>query len=133
VIYELDHWWGSDLSVDSSGDLALVSGTVRGEQRVLRRLLTNSADDTQDLPGDYLWDRDYGASLPRRIGRPLDVGGTSATIRSTMALEDAVAQTPPPQIAVSQLAASPNGFSVQVAYNDAPSNSPVVLSFDVAL
>ncbi len=131
MTYEVSHWWGNDLEVDNTGDLLLTSGTERGEQRVLRRLLTNSADASQGLPGDYLWDQAYGGSLPRQIGKPLDAGKTSSTITSTMALESAVAKTPPPQISVSQLASNAAGFSVQIAYQDAASNTPVVLSFNV--
>lgn len=131
MIYELDHWWGGDLSVDNTGDLLLASGTQRGEQRVLRRLMTNSADETQGLAGDYLWDQAYGGSLSRDIGKPLDIGKTGGRIRSTMTLETVVAKAPPPQIAVAQLPVNAPGFSVQIAYEDAPSNTPIVLAFNV--
>ena len=33
--------------ISSSGDISVVSGPLLGQQRVLRRLLTN--------PGDYIW------------------------------------------------------------------------------
>ena len=131
MISELFHWWGSDLVTSPTGDLLLVSGTVRGQQRVLRRLLTNSADQTQALPGDYLWDQSYGGSLPRQIGKPADEGQTASTIQSTLTLESAVAQSPPPQVSVTELTADPSGFAVDIEYEDAVSNEPVVLSFNV--
>ena len=52
---DISHQWGSDLSIGPTGDFALVSGAILGQQRVLRRLLTN--------PGDYIWHPDYGAGL----------------------------------------------------------------------
>ncbi len=54
-MYDLSHQWGDDLTVGPTGDMALVTGSVFGQQRVLRRLMTN--------PGDYIWQLDYGAGL----------------------------------------------------------------------
>ena len=58
-MHDIAHQWGSDLLTSSVGDLASVSGPLLGQQRVLRRLLTN--------PGDYIWQLDYGAGLARFI------------------------------------------------------------------
>lgn len=121
TLADLDHYFGDDLSV-AGGDFATVSGTVRGKQRVLRRLLTN--------PGGYLFHPDYGAGLPAYIGLPLDAKKLSALIRSQLALEEAVAQLPAPLITVSPTA-DPAGFTVGLQYNDAVTNTPVILSFDV--
>jgi phage baseplate assembly protein W len=120
---DLDHLWGSDLSSGNTGDLATVTGTERGKQRVLRRLMTN--------PGEYIWEPTYGAGLPQYIGEPGVIGEITAVIRSALALEDAVAKSPPPQVTVAELDSDPSGFSVSIAYTDAPSNQPVVLSFNV--
>ena len=54
---DFDQLWGDDLTLTATGQVALVDGTPKGEQRVLRRLLTN--------PGDYIWHPEYGAGLPR--------------------------------------------------------------------
>jgi hypothetical protein len=124
VINDLNHFWGNDLSPGVTGDLATVSGTLLGQQRVLRRLLTN--------PGDYIFHPDYGAGLPGFIGRTLDVGKVVAVIRSQILLEPSVAKTPAPQITVQQLPADLTGLAVTIAYNDADSNTPVVLSFNVS-
>ncbi len=56
--------WAGDLSVGSTGDLALASGPDTTNQRVYRRLLTN--------PGDYLWQLDYGGGLAQFVGTPVE-------------------------------------------------------------
>lgn len=117
---DLFHYFGSDLSVSPTGDLQPVSDTVKGQQRVLRRLLTN--------PGDYIWEPDYGAGVPQWIGRTLDIPKITALIRGQMLLEEAVAKIPEPQITVQEIA---NGLSVSISYTDAPSNTPQTLQFDV--
>ena len=124
MISDLSHFFGGDLSPGITGDLAPASGTIRGQQRVLRRLLTN--------PGDYVFQPTYGAGLPQWIGRTLDVGKVSALIRSHILLEDTVARTPPPVITVTALAADQTALAVRIAYNDAATSTPVVLSFNVS-
>ncbi len=121
TLADLDHFFGGDLGV-SGGDFATVTGTVRGQQRVLRRLLTN--------PGGYLFHPEYGAGLPTFVGLPLDAKKISAVIRSQLALEVCVAQLPAPLITVSQTS-DPSSFTVGLQYNDADTNTPVILSFDV--
>jgi hypothetical protein len=125
TLNDLFHYWGNDLVASGSGDLLTVSGTLRGQQRVLRRLLTN--------PGDYLGHADYGAGLPSFLGQPIDAQKIQGAIRSQMLLEDAVAQTPDPVIVVNQSAADNTAFTVSIAYNDADTNTPVTLSFNVSI
>ena len=121
---ELDHYIGADLSASTSGDLQAVSGTLRGQQRVLRRLLTN--------PGDYIFHPTYGAGLARYVGQTADVGKLKALVGSQMLLENAVAKSPAHSVSVAQIAnASGGGFAVSVTYNDATSGQPVALSFNV--
>lgn len=121
---DLDQYIGADLTVSGSGDLGTSTGTLRGQQRVLRRLLTN--------PGDYIFHPDYGAGLPRYVGETADVPKITALIRGQMLLEDAVARTPAPVISVRQVAgADGGGFAVSIRYVDAPSGQPVTLSFNV--
>lgn len=119
---DLSQYVGGDLSPSSSGDLQAASGTLRGQQRVLRRLLTN--------PGDYLFHPDYGAGLPQYVGRPLDVAKMGALILGQMLMEDAVARLPAPAINVKPL---PGGaIAVSIRYHDARSGEPVTLQFDVS-
>ena len=54
------------LRAGAAGDLAPAAGTLRGQQRVLRRLLTN--------PGDYIWQPGYGAGLGQFVGKPASAG-----------------------------------------------------------
>lgn len=129
---DLYHYWGNDLSVSASGDLLGVDGTELGQQRVLRRLLTNPAAAGQNgapgLPGDYLFHLDYGAGLPRHVGQVVDVSKIRALIRSQLFREDAVARLPAPEIDVISIS---GGVSISIRYNDAQTKKPVFLSFDV--
>lgn len=120
-INDISHYWGSDIGVSAVGDLGLAADTLRGQQRVLRRLLTN--------PGDYIFHPTYGAGLARYVGSTASVDEIKALIRGQMLLEEAVAKTPAPVIKVSRIT---SGVAVQVNYNDAPTGQPVVLSFNVS-
>lgn len=124
MLSDLSQYVGSDLSSSNSGDVQTVTGVERGKQRILRRLITN--------PGDYIWDLTYGAGLPQWIGMPVDVPKITATIQTSLTLEDVVAKTPIPQIAIAQLPSDLTEFTVTIDYVDAPSNTPVTLSFTVA-
>lgn len=129
TLNDLFQYWGSDLTVNASGDLLSVNGTLRGQQRVLRRLLTNPA--TANYPGDYTFQPEYGAGLPAFLGRPIDKQKIIATCLAQMLLEDSVASTPAPVVIISQIGSDNTAFSVAIAYNDAVTNKPVTLSFTV--
>jgi phage baseplate assembly protein W len=115
------HQFGSDLVAGATGDIALASGTVAGQQRVLRRLLTN--------PGDYIWQPTYGAGLGQFVGTPVSPAQIRAVIRSQIFKEAAVARTPEPIVDVSS---DPGGtFYVHLRYSDAASGATQMLSFSV--
>jgi hypothetical protein len=125
TLADLDQYIGGDLSPSATGDLQTATGTLRGQQRVLRRLLTN--------PGDYIFHPEYGAGLPRYVGQPADTAKITAVVRGQMLLEDVVAKTPAPAISVAPIpSADGGGFAVSVRYTDAPSGQPVSLSFQVS-
>jgi phage baseplate assembly protein W len=105
---DINHTFGGDLAVAVSGDLATVSGSALGQQRVLRRLLTNA--------GDYIWQLTYGAGLPSMIGAPVDAAAISGLVRSQIFLESSVARTPTPVIDVQ---AQSSIVSLQITYSDA--------------
>jgi hypothetical protein len=128
TLSDISHWWGGDLQTTNSGDLLTVSGTVRGEQRVVRRLMTNPATDT--LPPDDIFDPTYGGGLPRAIGKRLDAPKLQAQCVAQMLLEDVVAKTPTPVVTLTQIDFT--SIQVQLNYNDQPTNTPVVLSFTVS-
>jgi hypothetical protein len=136
TLADLFHYWGNDLVASPTGDLATVSGTLRGQQRVLRRLLTNSSTvdaNGNTIPGDYIWEPNYGAGLPSFLGQPIDTQKIQAVILSQMLLEEAVAPTPAPLVVVTQTAADNTAFTVSISYNDADTNTPVTLSFNVSM
>lgn len=118
---DLSHLWGADLTAGPTGDLASVSATQLGQQRVLRRLLTN--------PGDYIWQPDYGAGLARRIGSPVNAATLRGIIRSQIFKEAAVARTPEPVIDV--VPAVDGSVYVHIRYVDAAGGGTQVLSFSV--
>jgi phage baseplate assembly protein W len=121
---DASHQWGSDLVVGSTGDIATATGAALGQQRVLRRLLTN--------PGDYIWQLDYGAGLARFIGQPINPSQIRAVIRSQIFKETAVARQPEPVVDVQ---VAPGGASgsvyVYIRYVDAASSETQVLSFSI--
>ena len=131
-IADLAHFWGSDLVPSSNGDLFIATGTLAGEQRVLRRLLTNSQlvdpNGAVQASADATFHPNYGASLPRQVGMPVNVPQTQATIVAQMGKEQAVSHLPIPVVQVTPIQ---DGINAVVAYNDAASQTPVTLDFDV--
>ena len=118
---DLFHQFGSDLTVGATGDLAAASGTLEGQQRVLRRLLTN--------PGDYIWQPGYGAGLGQFVGSPVSTAQIQAVVRSQIFKEAAVARTPEPIVEVS--ANTAGSVYVYIRYADAASGATQILSFSV--
>jgi phage baseplate assembly protein W len=122
---DISHQWGSDLTIGPTGDLAVAAGASLGQQRVLRRLLTN--------PGDYIWQLDYGAGLARFIGQPGNALQIRAVVRSQIFKEAAVARTPEPVIDVSFAPAGAAGtVYVHIRYVDANTGQTQLLSFSVS-
>lgn len=113
--------FGGDLSTDATGDLAVSSGSQLGQERVLRRLLTN--------PGNYLWWLAYGAGLARFIGRPAAPLRIAAVTKAQMALEAAVARNPPPKV-VTQVGKD-GTVTESISYVDAVSGTQQILTLPV--
>jgi len=112
---------GSDIATGPSGDLLPVSGTLEGQQRVIRRLFTN--------PGTYIWHTNYGAGLPSFIGKPMTAAQIQGLVQQQMLLEQAVAQNPLPTCNVNFY---PDGtFNVSITYADALTGQSLLLQFDV--
>ncbi|MDF7658300.1 phage tail protein [Erwiniaceae bacterium L1_54_6] len=119
-MYDIFHYVGGELSTSPTGDLRPVTGTERGKQRILRRLMTN--------PGDYVFHPLYGAGLGKKVGETVNVNEWKALITGQMLLEDAVATDPAPVITLSLI---DEGVSVYIKYTDATTGTPETLSFDV--
>ena len=118
---DLEMSWSGDLSVSATGDLAVVSDPNLGTERVLRRLMTN--------PRDYIWNPDYGAGLGQFVGRPVDLAGVEALIRTQMSLETAVSSTPEPVISVSSDVAG--RLYLQIRYEDSETTISSALTTSV--
>lgn len=129
ALADLDHTWGNDLNASNSGDLATVTGPTRSQQRILRRLMTNAADPVRGFSADYIWEPDYGESLPRLIGQPGQAYELASRIKSGLSKEDSVAQTPPPQISVTPTQSDQTAYAISISYVDADTGKPAVLSF----
>ena len=125
ILSDLDQYIGADISASATGDIQASTGTLRGQQRVLRRLLTN--------PGDYIFHPEYGAGLPAYVGQTADIAKITALVRGQILLEDAVAKTPAPVISVTPVpTGSGGGFAIGIRYTDAASGQPTSLSFQVS-
>jgi hypothetical protein len=132
MMNDVYHYFGDDLSASGSGDLQSVGSTIKGQQRILRRLLTNPREELPDgtiLPPDYIWQPEYGGGLPRFVGKTLDVPKIRARVRGQILLEDCAAKIPEPQISVSAIS---NGVNINIQYTDSVSKTIQALSFDVS-
>ena len=111
--------------IGATGDIGTVAGPLLGQQRVLRRLLTN--------PGDYIWQLDYGAGLARFIGQPINPLQIRAVIRSQIFKEATVARQPEPLIDVQvSPGGAPGSVYVHIRYADTDSSETQVISFSVS-
>ena len=130
---DLAHYWGNDLSISANGDLlTTLSATVEGQQRVLRRLLTNAfvtqPDGSQTL-ADYIFHPTYGAGVPRQVGQTLNIPAVKAAIRAQIFQEAAVARSPEPSITVVPIT---NGVNCIIKYVDSVTRQNVTLNFDAS-
>lgn len=116
------HQWGNDLSIGSTGDVALAAGSQLVQQRVLRRLLTN--------PLDYIWQPDYGAGLAGFVGQPASMSQIQTVIRGQIFKESSIASSPEPVI---EVVINPGGVTtttyVDITYTNKNSSAPQILSF----
>lgn len=127
--YDIDHWWGDDISpLTPSGDLPLVIGIAKSNQRIFRRLCTNGKY-TGAKKAEYLFHPTYGGSLPWYVGRLARNNAMSGLIRTQMYHEASVSQTPEPSITVTT---NPNGtFSAKIKYTDVDGNQSPLIVLDV--
>ncbi len=118
---DADLTWGGDLSVTPTGDLGLADGPALGQQRVLRRLLTNLAD--------YMWQPGYGGGLGQFVGQVASAKAIEGVIRTQLYQEAAVAHQPEPRVATSTT--DDGGVFADIAYVDAASATTQALTFSV--
>jgi hypothetical protein len=114
--------WGGDIIVGATGDIAVASGSGLGQQRVLRRLLTNMRD--------YVWQPIYGGGLGQFVGTTIDQRKIIGTVKSQIFAESAVASQPDPTITAQMLL---NGsVLVGISYVDALNGGTQSLTFTVS-
>ncbi len=118
---DIAQWFGNDLSVGPSGDLAVATGSFEVKQRILRALMT--------VPGDYIWYLGFGAGLPAMVGQPANPQRTAAIIRAQVLADPGVAMSPPPRVAVS--ATSDGVVTANITYSDATTGAVQTLSAPV--
>ena len=129
---DLGHFWSNDLSIAANGDLAVADGDTLAQQELLRALMTNpqwsdSAGNPIASP-DYTWHADFGAGIPRRIGKTLNVAELRGTIQSTIRTIAGIAVSPAPVVTVTPFN---NGAAVTIQYADATTGQIATLSFDI--
>jgi phage baseplate assembly protein W len=121
---DLQLTWGSDLTISPTGDLAIIDGQALGQQRIIRRLLTNN--------GDYVWHPTYGAGLASFVGSPVSPAEVRAIVRSQIFRERSVAQTPEPIVTVNAASeGNTNTNYVTIEYSDNSVVQAQVLTLDL--
>ncbi len=115
--------WGGDLSLGPTGDLSLASDATLGQQRVLRRLLTN--------PNDYTWQPAYGGGLGQFVGGTENTRAIEGAIRGQLYAEAAVAHQPEPDVNANNL--SNAALFVSIVYADTTLGSTQTLTFSLGV
>lgn len=115
--------WGGDLAVTPAGDLSMSDGSALGQQRVMRRLMTNALD--------YTWNPLYGGGLGQFVGSVASARTIEGAIRAQLYAEAAVSHQPEPSVSTNPL---PDGsVYVNILYADAPSLAAQTLTFSVGI
>jgi hypothetical protein len=129
---DVSHFWSNDLQIGANGDLSVADGDTLAQQELLRALMTNplladSAGNPIASP-DYTWHADFGAGIPRRIGKTLNASELRGAILTTIKTIAGIAQVPTPVVTVTPFN---NGAAVTIQYADAVTGQAATLSFDI--
>lgn len=120
---DIYHYFDNDIGIAANGDLETIDGIIKGQQRILRRLLT--------IPGSYIFHVNYGAGLPLYVGEPLSTSNYQkilGVILTQLQLEQCVSRNPAPVVNLQPIA---QGIFVNITYTDAGTLTPQVLTFSV--
>lgn len=109
----LSHTIGGDLDLSGTGGLAVVTGSDKTQQALLRRLCTNA--------GAYIWQLDYGAGLPARVGSVMDETSIRALVLEQMQDEAGVDQTQ--SITVTITSPKTGAYLLAISYTDAATST----------
>ncbi|QDH16779.1 phage tail protein [Swingsia samuiensis] len=116
----LSHWYGQDLSIDKDR-LKIVSGAEEVQQRLLRRLLTNS--------GDCIWQPKYGAGVRKMVGQVLRPGMMQASIRAEVLQDSGVDSSKPVEVIITDRGGG--GCDCQISYFDNENNEKKEINFPI--
>lgn len=114
----LSHIFGNDLVLNSGG-LGTVSGAELTRQSLLRRLLT--------VPGDYIWQLDYGVGLPLMVGQVIAPEAMESVIQAQVQADAGVDSSQAVIVTVTDEGAGV--CKCDVSYVDAGSGQQQSLSF----
>lgn len=109
----LSHTMGGDLDLSGAGGLAAVTGADQTRQAILRRLCTNS--------GAYIWQPDYGAGLPGRVGSVMDESAVRSLVLEQMNDEAGVDQSQPINVTITN--PKVGAYLLAISYTDAASGT----------
>ena len=114
--------WSGDLLIGASGDLLITMGSDLGQQRVLRRLLTN--------PGDYIWQPTYGAGLGQFVGQVNAATAVAGAVYGQVYAEASVARQPVPIVTAET--GGDGSVIAGIQYVDATTGQSQSLSFSMS-
>jgi hypothetical protein len=122
MAFDANLWWGQDLILTASGDIAVVTGLDRDNQRIFRRLCTNGSQSGAKI-GEYCFHPTYGGSAPWYVGQTSEALLLEGVIRSQMYMETAVSHSPEPDIEINF---RPTGaYVAQIKYINAATDEAV--------
>lgn len=112
-VADASHWWGQDVQLTASGDIATCDGIPRSNQRIFRRMCTNGSKSGAKI-GEYFFHPGYGGSAPWYVGQTTEALLLEGVLRQQMYAEDSVGHSPEPIIST---VFSPNGaYSTRIQY-----------------
>ncbi|GBR54796.1 phage tail protein [Neokomagataea thailandica NBRC 106555] len=112
----INHIFGGDLIL-SDRSVSLVSGIEETKQRLLRRLLT--------IAGEYIWQLDYGAGLPKLVGEIVDKEGLEAIIRQQIINDPGIDVTKPLKVKI--VSSQVDGNFCEIKFFDKENNNQIII------
>src|SRR5690242_12084376 len=96
--------WNDDLKITPNGSIQIADGWDTVRQRIIRRIITNSAEELPDgtfTPPDYVWDPAFGIGLGSMVDQPFNatlISKLEAAVTRGVLLDAAVESSIPPSI-----------------------------------
>ena len=123
---DINHWFSGDVQLTGKGDLSISSTVIMTQQRILRRILTNSA--SPDGPPDYIWNPEYGCGASKYVGETINkLTELKTIIIGQLKLEEGVAQLPIPEVT---LVTTSTILTITIKYVDISTGTPQTFTFE---